>query len=153
MKKAIIILSLIYFISCSSLCDDNENLPTKKEDCYERETSFVEKECCYAYIDITLMGMKSESKSCFEFEIGADFEEEKKKVIEEIESLGGKIDAYDLYCSSHEKEDTSEEDTSEKDTSEKDTSEKDTSEKDTTKPNSSSSYLRIGFLLILCLLL
>ena len=94
------------------------------------------------------MGMKSESKYCFEFEIGADFEEEKKKAIEEIESLGGKVDAFDIYCSSHEKEDTSEEDTSEEDTSEKDTS-----EKDTTKPISSSSYLRIGFLLILCLLL
>ena len=149
MKKAIIILSLIYFISCSSLCDNDENLQTQKEDCYDRETSFVEKECCYTYIEITFFDQTTNSTACFEFELGADLEEVKKKAIEEIESFGGKIDALDLYCSSHEKEDTSEEDTSEKDTSEKDTS-----EEDTTKPNSSfSSYLRIGFLLILYLLL
>ena len=133
MKKAIIILSLIYFISCSTLCDDKENLPTKKEDCYERETSLVEKECCYLYIELSVLGVKNNSTFCFEFEIGADLEKEKKKAIQDIEALGGKVDVLDLYCSSHEKEDTS--------------------EQDTTKPYSSSSYLRIGFLLILCLLL
>ena len=149
MKKAIIILSLIYFISCSSLCEDDENLPTKKEDCYDRETSLAEKECCYAYMEITLFDQTAKANTCFELELGSDLEEGKKKAIEEIEKFGGKVHAFDLYCSSHEKEDTSEEDTSEKDTSEEDTS-----EKDTTKPISSfSSYLRIGFLLILYLLL
>ena len=139
MKKAIIILSLIYFISCSSLCEDDENLPTKKEDCYDRETSYVEKECCYTYIDVTIFNQTKKAKSCFESELDADLEEEKKKAIEEIESLGGKVYALDIYCSSHEKEDTSE---------------KDTSEKDTTKPNFFfSSYLIFGFLLILYLLL
>ena len=79
MKKTIIILSLIYFISCSSLCEDDENLPTQKEDCYDRETSLSEKECCYGYIDVTIFNQTKQIKTCFESELGADLEEEKKK--------------------------------------------------------------------------
>ena len=112
---------------------EDVNNPTKKEDCYERPTSLTENVCCYMDAEVTLLGVKSTIIRCTEIELGSDLEKQIKEAIEQIESMGGKVDHFDVYCSSHEKEDTSQE--------------------DTTKPNSSSSYLKIGFLFILCFIL
>ena len=125
MKKVIIILSLIYFISCTSLCEDFEYVPTKKEDCYEKETTVTQNECCFLSIDYTFGEQKQSSMSCDEIPLGFDLEEEKKKIIQNSEAMGVKVDSINIYCHSHEK-----------------------------KPDtSSSSYLKIGFLLILCFIL
>ena len=128
MKKVIIILSLIYFISCSSYCEDTtSNVPTKKEDCYERQTTVTKNECCFATGEFTLDGQKKSSMSCGEVPLGSDLEEVKKKAIQEAEAIGIKVDSFNIYCPSHEKK--------------------------SDIPSSSSSYLKIGFLLILCFIL
>ena len=125
MKRVIIILSLIYFISCSSLCGDMENFPTKREECYQRESSMTENECCFLSANVSSEGSKITFSLCGEVPIGYNLEEFKKLMIQQLEEKGMQVNSLDIYCSSQDKN----------------------------PDTSSSSYLKIGFLLILFFLL
>ena len=131
MKKLIIILSLIYFISSKSVCEDIQNIPTKKSNCYARESSFTENECCYSNIKVTsFYGQTIKQIVCSEFKIGTDLKKLKRNITQKIEEKGLKVDSFDLICPSQD------------------------DSPDPPETNSSStSFLKLGFLLILCFIL
>ena len=48
MKKTLILLSLIYFVSCKISCGEIDNPPENKEDCYNRALENENEDvCCY----------------------------------------------------------------------------------------------------------
>ena len=98
MKRVIIILSLIYYISCSSLCMNTETYPTNKQDCYQRETSTTQSKCCFLTTDVSMAGTKATVSICSEVPIGYDLEEYKKLMIQQLETQGMTVQRIDVDC-------------------------------------------------------
>ena len=81
MKKILIIFSLIYFISCKTLCDAQEELDNA-EDCFNREAQ-DNYNCCYLTVKDS---SGSAQTQCFEGPIGMDRSALKEALVAQIQA-------------------------------------------------------------------
>ncbi len=78
---------------------NTETYPTNKQDCYQRETSATQNNCCFITTDVSIGSVKSTISVCSEVPIGYSLEEFKKLMIQELENKGMKVVSLDIYCS------------------------------------------------------
>ncbi len=86
MKKALLILSLIYFISCKTLCSSDEEVKEAK-DCFGREPDYESTSCCYVDGTITIDELTQSGGDCYSFKPGISKEELAKIMVEQIKTF------------------------------------------------------------------
>ena len=103
MNKILILLSLIYLISCKLSCISSEKEPENSEDCYNRALDNEDNDvCCYVKINIPLKGNMS---LCREFEIGINKEFIKQTLAATYSQFNSTLE--DFSCPTKEKSDDS----------------------------------------------
>ena len=99
MKKTLILLSLIYFISCKISCEQRDNIPENKEDCYNRavvnENGVV---CCYIKVKTPVS-----VSACVEIQDSLNKEFMKKVLVSQYSGLNYTLE--DFSCPTKEKKD------------------------------------------------
>jgi hypothetical protein len=81
MKKILVLLSLIYFISCSTLCEDKDTKVVEGKSCFSRSVEEESKHCCY------VTGKHSSGQSltqCFEGPIKMSLNDMKSQLKEQL---------------------------------------------------------------------
>ena len=86
MKQLIILLALIYFVSCSSACANVQN-PEKKDDCLKTETGNYDSKCCFLHEETNNI------KVCFEIPNNVD-------IAQYISEKAPAYKPYKVYCKS-----------------------------------------------------
>lgn len=93
MKKILVLLSLIYFISCSTLCEDKETKIVEGKTCFNRDAEGENKHCCY------VTGKHTSGQSltqCFEGPIKMSLNDMKSQLKEQLATSGYTLT--DLGC-------------------------------------------------------
>lgn len=100
MKKALLILSLIYFIYCKTLCSDEADVKEASE-CFAREADYENTSCCFVDATMTMMGETQTGVGCYSFkpgisndEVGNKMAEEIKKILPEGSEVTVKVNSY-----------------------------------------------------------
>ena len=126
MNKIIIILLILPFISSDLItCNNTEITPKSKEQCYNMETLIDGNDCCFADLTFEISDIKETRAFCIEYKSGTDIELFKKEIIEYFLGFGIKCNVNAASCPHEHHEPII----------------------------TSSSYLKIGFLLIFILLI
>ena len=86
MKKALLILSLIYFISCKTLCSDEADVKEASE-CFARDADYENTSCCFVDATMTIMGETFSDSGCYSFKPGISNDEIANKMVEEIKKM------------------------------------------------------------------
>ena len=126
MNKIIIILLILPFISSDLItCNNTMITPKSKEECYNMETLIDGNDCCFADLTFELYDNKLTRAFCIEYKSGTDIEKFKKEIKDYFSYQGIKCNINAASCPHEHHEPII----------------------------TSSSYLKIGFLLIFILLI
>ena len=101
MKKILILLSLIYLVSCKLSCDAG-TLPNNYEDCYNRGLENEDNFCCYLKVSIPSFGNVS---VCYEFQKSIDIEFTRKLLISQYSEYNQTLEEFS--CPSNKKDNDS----------------------------------------------
>ena len=99
MKKTLILLSLIYFVSCEISCMGTDNIPENHEDCYNRGLENEKEDVCF-YLKIKTPEVLS---TCVELPNALNKELAKKMLISQYSQLNYSLE--DFSCPTKKKED------------------------------------------------
>ena len=101
MKKILILLSLIYLVSCKLFCNTEEN-PKNYEDCFNRVLEDEENNCCYLKVFAPSLGNVS---VCYEFRKSLDIEYLRKELTRQYYEDNSTLE--ELACPSNRKDNDS----------------------------------------------
>ncbi len=100
MKKTLILLSLIYFVSCKISCGEIDNPPENKEDCYNRALENENEDvCCYLKVKTP-----ASVSVCTELKDSLNKEFIKKVIVSQFKEHNYTLE--DFSCPTKEKDDT-----------------------------------------------
>ena len=86
MKKILILLSLIYFISCGTEYCNSITQADKSEDCLTAEVQDANNNCCYLQIgQSTTEGSQTIGKLCYEFSKQATLDQLKEQLTKQYQ--------------------------------------------------------------------
>ena len=88
MKRILVLLSLIYFISCSStVCNEITNIKSA-DDCLSGDVSSAENNCCYLHIT----GPNHSQQNCYEYPKTYPLEEIYSQLNQKYQPQGYKLE-------------------------------------------------------------
>ncbi len=99
MKKLIIFIALVFAISCKTMCDDDEYVPSEAKSCFDLETTDDKNNYCCYYTGTSVENSSDPEKYCWEFSKSVIDNDKVYDTIKKIE------DGTDTHCGGKKKKD------------------------------------------------